>query len=40
MKSFIPNKIVTINERDAPWVTPEVKYVLIKNKRVYKRWVV
>ena len=40
MKSFIPNKIVTINEQDAPWVTPKVKSVLRKNKRVYKRWVV
>ena len=39
MNSFIPNKIVTINGRDAPWVTPEVKTVLRKNKRVYKRWV-
>ena len=39
MNSFIPNKILTINDRDAPWVTPEVKTVLRKNKRVFKRWI-
>ena len=39
MNSFIPNKILTINDREAPWVTPEVKTVLRKNKRVFKRWI-
>ena len=39
MNSNIPNKIVTINDRDATWVTPEVKIVLRKNKRVFKRWI-
>ena len=39
MNSFIPNKIVTINDRDAPWVTPEVKTILRTNKRVFKRWI-
>ena len=39
MNSNIPNKIVTINDRDAPWVTPAVKTVLRKNKRVFKRWI-
>ena len=30
MNSFIPNKIVIMNERDAPWVTPQVKSALKK----------
>ena len=39
MNSFIPNQIVTMNERDAPWFTPQVKSALKKNKRVYKKCV-
>ena len=39
MDTYIPNKIVTINEKDAPWVTPDVKTALRRNKRVYKKWV-
>ena len=30
---------MTINDRDAPWITPEVKTALRKNKRVFKRWI-
>ena len=39
MNKLIPYKDVTINERDAPWVTPEVKSALRRNARSYKRWV-
>ena len=39
MESSIPNKIVTIDDRDAPWVTPEVKTALLKNKNIYTKWV-
>ena len=39
MTSLIPNKLVTIRDSDAPWVTPEVKTALRKNKRVFKKWV-
>ena len=38
MASHIPNKIKTFNERDAPWITPEVKTAIRKNKRVFKKW--
>ena len=39
MYSCIPNKNTIINERDAPWITPEVKTALRKNKRVFKKWI-
>jgi exonuclease III len=38
MTSNITNKFITINDKDAPWVTPEVKTALRKNSRTYKKW--
>ena len=34
MNYCIPNKNVTINESDAPWVTPDIKTALRKNKQI------
>ena len=34
----ITNKIVSCNDKDAPWITPEVKSA-IRNLRVYRKWV-
>ena len=31
----ISNKVITINEKDAPWVTSEVKTAITRNSRVY-----
>ena len=39
MNRFIPNRKITVRESDAPWITPEVKSALRKNKRVFKKWV-
>ena len=39
MNTYIPNKNITIKESDAPWVTPEVKSFLRKNRRVFKKWI-
>ena len=36
---YIPSKIITVDDRDAPWITPLVKRSINKNKRVYKRWI-
>ena len=38
MSDNIPNKIITINDKDAPWVTPDVKCAIKRNKRVFDRW--
>ena len=34
----IPNKIVTCHDRDAPWITPQVKTAIKRNNRVYSKW--
>ena len=40
MKSLIPNKIVTINDKDAPWVTSSVKASSKKTiQKIYTEWV-
>ena len=34
----IPNKIVKLNSKDAPWVTTEVKTAIRRKHRVYKKF--
>ena len=36
---YVPNQIVTFNEKDAPWVTPRVKTAIKRNARVYRKWI-
>ena len=31
MSRFIPNKIITCNDKDPPWITPEIKQQLNVN---------
>ena len=38
MSSNIPNKIVTFDDRDAPWVTPSLKNLLCKDRKIYSEW--
>ena len=35
MSDNIPNKVITVNDRDAPWVTLEVKRAIKMNRRVF-----
>ena len=35
----ISNKIITCNDKDAPWITSEVKTAIKRNSRVYRKWV-
>ena len=37
--NFIPNRIITVRNKDAPWITPEIKAVLRMKTRVYRRYV-
>ena len=39
MSQNIPNKIITCNDKDAPWVTSELKTAIKGNSRVHRRWV-
>ena len=35
----ISNKTITCNDKDAPWITPQVKSSIRRNSRVYRKWV-
>ena len=35
----ISNKIITCNDRDAPWITQKLKTAIKRNSRVYRKWV-
>ena len=39
LSKHISNRIVTCNDRDAPWITPNVKTAIRRNSRVYRKWV-
>ena len=39
MSENIPNRIVTCNDKDAPWINSEVKSAIRRNYRVYRKWV-
>ena len=34
--TFIPNKLITVDDRDPPWVTEKIKKLLIDKSRSYK----
>ena len=38
INSNIPNKIVTFDDGDAPWVTPPLKNLLHKDRKIYSNW--
>ena len=38
MTRHIPNKVITVNERDTPWITPEVKTAIKRNHHTYNNW--
>ena len=39
LSRHISNKIITCNDKDAPWITPNVKSAIRRNSRVYRKWV-
>ena len=38
MSNNIPNNIITVNDKDAPWVTPEVKCAIKRNHKTFSTW--
>jgi len=38
LSKHIPNKIITLNDKDAPWITPKLKTAIRRNTRVYRKW--
>ncbi len=39
MGRHIPNKLVTFDDREAPWITNQVRTSIKINHRVYRKWV-
>ena len=39
LSQHISNKIITCNDKDAPWITPKVKSAIRRNSRLYRKWV-
>ena len=39
MSRFIPNKIITCNDKDPPWITPEIKMAIKRKHCVYNKYV-
>ena len=37
--SHIPNEIITCNDKDPPWITPELKSAIRRRHRVYRKYV-
>ena len=35
----IPNKIIKSNDKDAPWITPELKSAIKRKHRVFRKYV-
>ena len=38
ISKYVPNKIITCNDKDAPWITPKLKTTIRRNARVYHKW--
>ena len=39
MSRFIPNKMITCNDKDSPWITPEIKTAVKRKHRAYNKYV-
>ena len=39
MSRFIPNKIITCNDKDPPWISPDIKTAIKRKHRVYNKYV-
>ena len=37
--NFVPNKLITVDDRDLPWVTEKIKELLIDKSKLYKLYI-
>ena len=38
-QNYIPNEVITINDRDQPWITPTIKLQITKKNMLYKKFI-
>ena len=37
--NFVPNKLITVDDRDLPWVTEKINKLLIDKSKLYKLYI-
>ena len=37
--NFVPNKLITVDDRDTPWVTEKMKKLLIDKSKLHKQYI-
>ena len=37
--NFVPNKLITVDDRDTPWVTEKIKKLLIDKSKLHKQYI-
>ena len=38
-RNFVPNKFISIRDKDAPWMTPELERMILEKAKIYRRYV-
>ena len=36
-RNFVPNKLIYIRDKDAPWMTPVLKRIILEKDNIYRR---
>ena len=37
--NFVPNKLISVDDTDPPWVTEKIKKILISKSKLYKLYI-
>ena len=37
--NFVPNKVIVVKNKDAPWMTPDVKRMILEKAKIYRHYV-
>ena len=35
----VPNRVITVNEKDLPWITKEIKTAIRRKHRIYNKYI-
>ena len=38
-QNYIPNEVITVNDRDQPWITPTIKLQITKKNMLYTKYI-
>ena len=37
--NYIPNKVIKVRDKDAPWMNPEIKHLILDKAKIYRKYV-